>query len=113
MTQPIVSNSNSMTSSMPTVPLTSVPSREQLLHLLYEAAALEHNLMCTYLYAAFSLKNGAQDGLTPQQADAVTRWRREILSVAVDEMAHLIAVWNITSALGAAPPLGRDNFPLN
>ena len=34
------------------------PAREQLLHTLYEAAELEHNLMCTYLYAAFSLKRG-------------------------------------------------------
>jgi len=30
-----------------------VPSREQLVHALHEAAELEHNLMCTYLYAAF------------------------------------------------------------
>ncbi len=33
--------------------------REAVLHALYEAAELEHNLMCTYLYAAFSLRNGA------------------------------------------------------
>jgi len=33
----------------------AAPSREQLIHSLYEAAELEHNLMCTYLYAAFSL----------------------------------------------------------
>ena len=31
-------------------------SRESLVHQLYEAAELEHNLMCTYLYAAFSLR---------------------------------------------------------
>ena len=36
----------------------STPTREQLLHALYEAAELEHNLMCTYLYAAFSLRDG-------------------------------------------------------
>ena len=36
----------------------STPSREQLIPALYEAAELEHNLMCTYLYAAFSLKDG-------------------------------------------------------
>ncbi len=40
-------------------------SRERLLHALYEAAELEHNLMCTYLYAAFSLKSGVEEGLTP------------------------------------------------
>jgi hypothetical protein len=26
-----------------------LPTREQLIHALYEAAELEHNLMCTYL----------------------------------------------------------------
>src|SRR5262245_28536298 len=89
------------------------PSREQLLHHLYEAAELEHNLMCTYLYAAFSLKSGTAEGLTAAEADAVGRWRRAILGVAVDEMGHLTAVWNITSALGGSPAFGRDNFPLD
>jgi hypothetical protein len=46
-------------------PVTGIPSREQLIHSLYEAAELEHNLMCTYLYAAFSLKTGAEEELTP------------------------------------------------
>jgi len=88
-------------------------SRESLLHALYEAAEIEHNLMCTYLYAAFSLKSGVQEGLRPAEAEAVLRWRREILAVAVDEMSHLTAVWNITSALGGAPRFGRTNFPLD
>ena len=39
----------------------TAPSREQLLFMLYEAAELEHNLMCTYLYAAFTLKAGEHD----------------------------------------------------
>ena len=88
-------------------------SRERLLHALYEAAELEHNLMCTYLYAAFSLKSGVEEGLTPAEAEAVTRWRREILDVAIDEMSHLTAVWNITAALGGVPRFGRTNFPLD
>ena len=46
------------------------------LHALYEAAELEHNLMCTYLYAAFSLKDGEADGLSAEEAAAVKRWRR-------------------------------------
>ena len=89
------------------------PSREQLFHELYEAAELEHNLMCTYLYAAFSLKAGVAEGLSEPEAAAVARWRREIISVAIDEMSHLVAVWNITSALGGAPRFGRTNFPLD
>jgi CDGSH-type Zn-finger protein/uncharacterized Fe-S cluster protein YjdI len=99
-----------------TTPITPSPapiSREALIHQLYEAAELEHNLMCTYLYAAFSLKSGAQEGLSAGEADAVARWRRAILTVAIEEMGHLTAVWNITAALGGSPRFGRMNFPLD
>ncbi len=64
-------------------------TREKILHALYEAAELEQNLLCTYLYAAFSLKDGEQEGLTAAEAEAVARWRRAILDVAIDEMSHL------------------------
>lgn len=87
-------------------------SREEILHALYEAAELEHNLMCTYLYAAFSLRDCAAEGLGPAEVAAVRRWRSELLTVAVEEMGHLTAVWNITSALGGTPRFGRGNFPL-
>ncbi|MES3106882.1 ferritin-like domain-containing protein [Sphingomonas aurantiaca] len=88
-------------------------SREKLMHSLYEAAELEHNLMCTYLYAAFSLKDGSEEGLSEREADAVRRWRRAIIDVAIDEMGHLVAVWNITASLGGSPRFGRTNFPLD
>jgi CDGSH-type Zn-finger protein/uncharacterized Fe-S cluster protein YjdI len=88
-------------------------SREALVHQLYEAAELEHNLMCTYLYAAFSLRMGIEEGLSAVEADATARWRRAILKVAVEEMGHLTAVWNITAALGGSPRFGRLNFPLD
>lgn len=90
-----------------------VITREMALHALYEAAELEHNLMCTYLYAAFSLKDGVAEGLSQEEADAVSRWRRVLIRVAVEEMQHLAAVWNITSALGGSPRFGRANFPLD
>lgn len=90
-----------------------LPSREQLLFNLYEAAELEHTLMCTYLYAAFSLKGGEADGLSAKEAEAVARWRRTIVQIAVEEMSHLTAVWNISSALGGSPRFNRDNFPLD
>jgi len=88
-------------------------TREHAFHALYEAAELEHNLMCTYLYAAFSLKDGEVDGLSAEEADAVKRWRGVLIKVAVEEMGHLTAVWNITAALGGAPRFGRTNFPLD
>ena len=89
------------------------PSREQLLHALYEAAELEHNLMCTYLYAAFSLRRGEAEGLSSADNEMVSRWRQAIMKVAIDEMGHLSAVWNITAALGGSPRFGRNNFPLD
>jgi CDGSH-type Zn-finger protein/uncharacterized Fe-S cluster protein YjdI len=89
------------------------PSREQLIHALYEAAELEHTLMCTYLYAAFSLRSGVAEGLSASEAAAVARWRAVILRVAIEEMGHLTAVWNITAALGGSPRFGRGNFPLD
>ena len=88
--------------------------REVLLHALYEAAELEHNLMCTYLYAAFSLRDGRGRGRSaPRRRTAVRRWRQVLLGVAIEEMGHLAAVWNITSALGGSPRIGRSNFPLD
>ncbi|NYF33998.1 ferritin-like domain-containing protein [Sphingopyxis sp. JAI108] len=97
---------------MPEIDALKSASREKLLHALYEAAELEQNLMCTYLYAAFSLRDGEAEGLSGAEAEAVERWRRVILDVAIDEMSHLVAVWNITAALGGAPRFGRTNFPL-
>ena len=94
-------------------PTTPSPSREALLGALYEAAELEHNLMCTYLYAAFSLRSGEGEGLSKTEAESVARWRRTIIDVAIDEMGHLAAVWNITAALGGSPRFGRGNFPLD
>src|SRR3982074_94462 len=89
-----------------------VVTRELALHALYEAAELAHNLMCTYLYAAFSLKDGVADGLTVEEAEAVGRWRQKLIRVAVEEMQHLAAVWNITSALCGSTRIGRTNFSL-
>src|SRR5580693_376304 len=87
-------------------------TREQLIGLLAEAAEIEHNLMCCYLYAAFSLKQDADEGLEPQELTAVRRWRGEIVHVAIDEMQHLAWVANLTSAIGGAPHFGRQNFPI-
>jgi CDGSH-type Zn-finger protein/uncharacterized Fe-S cluster protein YjdI len=87
--------------------------REILINALYEAAELEHNLMCTYLYSAASLRSGEAEGLSAEEAAAVKRWRGVLLDVAIQEMGHLSAVWNITSALGASPRIGRANFPLD
>ncbi|MDB5697267.1 MAG: hypothetical protein JWN69_71 [Alphaproteobacteria bacterium] len=88
-------------------------SREQLLHLLAEASEIEHTLMCSYLYAAFSLKSAEQDGLTAAQAEAAARWRSTIIGVAIEEMGHLLMVANLTVAVGGTPHFARPNFPVS
>jgi hypothetical protein len=88
-------------------------SREQLLHLLADAAEIEHTLMCSYLYAAFSLKCRGEGNLNEEQEDAVERWRKAIMNVAVEEMGHLLIVANLTLAVGGRPHFDRPNFPVS
>jgi len=92
-------------------PTIVVEHREHLWYLLAEAAQVEHLIMCQYLYASFSLKAGPEDGLTAEQAAAVARWREVLTGIAVEEMLHLALVFNVMTAIGAAPPLSRPNFP--
>jgi ferritin-like protein len=88
-----------------------IEHREALIYMLCEAAELEHGIMCQYLFAAFSLKQRADEGLTPDELEAVTRWRQTIAHVATEEMLHLALVQNVLSAIGAAPHLTRPNLP--
>jgi Ferritin-like len=88
-----------------------IEHREALIYMLCEAAELEHGIMCQYLFAAFSLKQREDEGLTPEELDVVTRWRRTIAHVATEEMLHLALVQNVLSAIGAAPHLTRPNLP--
>lgn len=96
----------------PTARHFEIKSREQLFYTLTEAAEIEHNLMCCYLYAAFSLKDAATDGLSPDDDAIVAGWRRAIIGVAVEEMSHLALVANLATAVGCAPHFGRPNFPI-
>lgn len=90
----------------------AIESRDHLINLLAEAAEIEHNLMCCYLYAAFSLKEGVDEDLTESELVSVRRWRREIVHVGIEEMTHLGLVANLMSALGGSPHFGRANFPI-
>ncbi len=85
--------------------------REELIFQLSEASELEHGLCCCYLFAAFSLKRNADEGLTPTEHEALVRWERVISGVAVQEMLHLALASNLLTALGASPHLRRPNFP--
>ena len=88
-----------------------VEHREELIYLLREAAELEHTILCEYLFAAFTMKQRVDEGLTAGQLEAVDRWRNVILTVAKQEMLHLTLVQNLLTAIGAAPHLSRPNLP--
>ena len=96
----------------PGAPTMVIQHREALVYTLGKAAQLEQLVMCQYLYAAFSMKDRDDEGLTPDQLAAVKRWRRELIHIAEQEMLHLALVQNLLSSVGAAPAFGRPNFPL-
>jgi CDGSH-type Zn-finger protein/uncharacterized Fe-S cluster protein YjdI len=87
--------------------------RDQLISMLAEAAEIEHCLMCTYLYAVFSLKQHADEDLRSDELAAVRRWRGEVSAIASEEMLHLALVNNLLIAIGAPPHYRRFNFPID
>jgi CDGSH-type Zn-finger protein/uncharacterized Fe-S cluster protein YjdI len=89
-----------------------VQDREELIYLLCEAAEFEHTVMCTYLFAQWSLKRGLDEDVTPEELAAIDRWRRSLGQVALEEMLHLSLVNNLLAAIGAAPHLWRPAFPV-
>src|SRR5437588_6439089 len=96
---------------MTTEPPMVIEDREELIFILSEAAALEHMIMCEYLFAAFSLKRDVSEGVTAAQLGAITRWERIVSFVATQEMLHLALVSNLLTALGSHPYLSHPNFP--
>jgi Ferritin-like len=86
--------------------------REALIYTLGKAAELEHLVMLQYLFAAFSLKQRVEEGLTPETLAAIQRWRTTLLEISAQEMLHLALVQNLLTAVGAAPRLARPNFPM-
>lgn len=88
-----------------------IENRAQLVYLLTEAAELEHEILCCYLFCTFTMKDGVDEGLTTEQLEAVRRWRQKINGVAVQEMIHLATACNLLTAIGGAPQLRRPNLP--
>ena len=91
-----------------TEPELVVENRGHLWNLLMAAETLEHLILCQYLYASFSLKTDPDEGLTAVQAEAVSRWRKTLTGIAIEEMLHLALVANVMTAIGAAPPSRRS-----
>jgi len=88
-----------------------IENRGTLLNALVDASELEHGLLCQYLFAAFSVKETAAEGISWEQAETLRRWKRTLLEIAREEMAHLGTVCNLLTAVGGAPHFRRPNFP--
>ena len=89
-----------------------IENREELIYTLGKAAELEHLIICQYLYAAFSLKHYPSEGLTAETGPIVTKWSRQLLGIAIQEMLHFALVQNLLTSVGAGPHVGRPNFPV-
>lgn len=82
-----------------------------LVQLLHIASSIEHALMVQYLYAAYSLDE--RPDLDPAEREKIPQWRNLILSVAKEEMGHLITVQNVLCLLGGQMDLVRENYPFD
>jgi hypothetical protein len=89
----------------------STPTRDDLVHLLCQAAETEHMLCCQYLFAGVSLKQAPDEGLTYEQQALVHDWGLLLFTIARQEMEHLGLVCNLLTSVGAAPHFVRPNFP--
>ncbi len=70
--------------------------------LLQIGASIEHALMVQYLYAAYSLRDNNEQAKT---------WRKSLLTIAREEMGHLLTVQNILTLMGGAFNLDRGDYP--
>ena len=86
-------------------------TREDLINTLHLAAELEHNLMCQYLFAAYSMKRSTSEGLSEVQLEKTRGWGALMTLVARQEMEHMGLVLNLLSAIGGTPYFQRPNFP--
>ena len=93
------------------MPAVRIENRAQLIYLLTEAAEIEHNVLCCYLFAQFSMKDDLSEGLTATQLEKVRGWRATVGDIAVQEMLHLATACNLLTAVGGAPQMRRPNLP--
>jgi Ferritin-like len=85
--------------------------KDMLATYITEAAMIEQQFMCQYLYAAFSLKKQPDATCSPAQLEFVRRWASQIYMIARQEMEHLSIANSLLTAIGHAPWFGHDNFP--
>jgi hypothetical protein len=84
------------------------------------ASELEHQLMCQYLFAVYSLRRYPYERFNPYtfeevlsaaELERVRRWAMKITLIARQEMEHLGLALNLLSSIGGTPSFSRPNFP--
>jgi rubrerythrin len=74
-------------------------AKRKAIRLLRIAAEVEHSLLVQYLYAAFLLG-----------PEADKKYREYLLTIAQQEMGHLVTVQNLLCLLGDSPHMDRDDL---
>ncbi|MCE9578738.1 MAG: ferritin-like protein [Deltaproteobacteria bacterium] len=88
-----------------------ITTKDQLIYYLGEACVLEHQFMCQYLYAAFSLKKAPDGSCTAAQFEFVRRWASTLYMIARQEMEHLSIANSILTAVGGVPVFYHLELP--
>jgi hypothetical protein len=92
----------------PETPPLELSGRDYAISLLRLAAEIEHGLMVQYLFSAYSLDPPSAPAA---QRPMVRRWQETNLGIAKEEMAHLVTVENLLTALGGPLQFNREDFP--
>jgi Ferritin-like len=85
-----------------------------IVELLHGAAEIEHSLLVQYLYAAYSLETNPDrlDRDAPSDAiNLIRMWRDSIVTIAVQEMGHLLTIQNLLHFVGGPLNFEREDFP--
>ena len=87
---------------------------QEVVQKLRNAAEIEQQFMCMYLYGAFSIQkryvNEQHVSPNAAQLEMTRRWANMIYSVARQEMEHLALVNNLLRSIGGAPYFARSNL---
>src|SRR5215218_6115988 len=81
--------------------------RTELARLLQAGAGIEHSLLVQYLYAAYSADVIVASG----QLTEAALWQQQLLTVAREEMGHMMTIQNALRLIGAAPNWKREDLP--
>lgn len=84
--------------------------RDYLCMLLGIGAEIEHAQLVQYLFAAYSLGG---DQVPAAKRHEVRRWQDMLLTIAREEMGHLVSVQNLLTLVGGPVCFNRRNIPFD